>query len=343
MKKFTLMTLVILCFLGCADKVPPDVMLTNPRTGADLRDIVTVSVDASDDEKLKKVELYINGSLHETSSGGQSIHTFTWNTDAGENGNYSLYAKAFDDAGNNTTSDMIDVTVTNYRTWTFINQGLTLMSYSFGDYTDWIYPGNHPEGKDTVRVEMEKNIGQTIFSAQTVGGSVCGYTLSWYQEMDVNDKDQTWYFWITDKYFLVYLRNNMDYDITRITVNQDTDEEKNCYQGVDKNSTQWYLMGYYDAIAVPNLYAYFSGHPEYNYIYWDGFSYASATDDGNNLYQAFAPELLSGLFSGLGNQDVPPTNTINSFREMVKGGVMSEKPLDVLNLPLLPMDIKRNH
>ena len=322
------MTLVILCFLGCADKVPPDVMLTNPRTGADLRDIVTVSVDASDDEKLKKVELYINGSLHETSSGGQSIHTFTWNTDAGENGNYSLYAKAFDDAGNNTTSDMIDVTVTNYRTWTFVNQGLTSASYEFGEHSGSIAYRGHSGGEDTLRVEMEKNIGQTIFTAQTRGGSVCGHTVRWYGEMDVDDQDKAWTLNVSDKYFLVYLWNNMDYDITRITVNQDTDEEKNCYQGVDKNSTQWYLMGYYDAIAVPNLYAYFSGHPEYNYIYWDGFSYASATDDGNNLYQAFAPELLSGLFSGLGNQDVPPTNTINSFREMVKGGVMSEKPLN---------------
>tara|TARA_B100000315_G_C14480983_1_gene542880 strand:- start:89 stop:1120 length:1032 start_codon:yes stop_codon:yes gene_type:complete len=342
MKKFTLITLVILCFLGCADKVAPDVMLTNPRTGADLRDIVTVTVDASDDEKLKKVELYINGSLHETSSGGQSIHTFTWNTDAGDNGNYSLYAKAFDDAGNNTTSDMIDVTVTNYRTWTLINQSLTSMSYEFGGHSGWIAYGSHSGGEDTVRVEMEKNLGSTIFTAETSGHSYCGYTLSWYKEHDVNDQDQTWYFWIGDKYFMVYLWNNMDYDIDYFIVNKDTDKEKYCWDDVVKNSTEWNLMGYYDAITVPNLYAYFTGHSEYSYIYWDGFSYETWTNDGNNLYQAFAPELSSGLFSGLGNQDVPPTNTINSFREVVKGGVMSEKPLDVLNLPLLPMDIKRN-
>lgn len=331
-------TVIVLCLTGCADKVPPHVMLTNPRIGANLRDIVTVTADASDDEKLKKVELYINGVLHETSSGDQSIHSFTWNTDAGDNGSYSLYAKAYDDAGNTTISDMVDVTVTNYRTWTFINQAPTSMYYEFGEHSGYIYPWQHSEGKDTVKVEMAKNSGKTVFEARTFGHSSCGYGIRWYSEKDVDDKDHTWYFYIGDKYFLVYFWNAMDYDITRIVVNQDTGSGMTCYSNISRNSNSWSLMGYYDAITNPNLYAYITGHEEYSYVYWTDFTYNSFTEDGHNLFQAFRPELASRSFTGAGILGESTDNKIDSSRVVVHGGIMSQEPLDTTNAHQGPID-----
>ncbi len=91
---------------------PPSVTLNAPLADATVSGNTTVTVSASDDVGLSKVQLLSGGFLlHEwtTFSGTQS---YTWNTLTEFNGPLTLTARAFDDTGQ-AASDTISVTVSN--------------------------------------------------------------------------------------------------------------------------------------------------------------------------------------------------------------------------------------
>lgn len=93
------------------DNIPPTVSLTSPASGATLTGTVNLTANASDNIGVTRVEFYA-GSTY-LGNDTTSPYSYSWNTTTVSNGTYSLTAKAFDAAGNNTTSLAVPVTVSN--------------------------------------------------------------------------------------------------------------------------------------------------------------------------------------------------------------------------------------
>ncbi|NOK02470.1 MULTISPECIES: Ig-like domain-containing protein [Myxococcus] len=95
------------------DQAPPTVALTAPTDGATVEGVVTLVANAHDDKGVTKVEFLVNGALQTTVT--SAPWTFAWNTRAtwGYNGPRTLLARAYDAAGNVTTSAPVNITVTN--------------------------------------------------------------------------------------------------------------------------------------------------------------------------------------------------------------------------------------
>jgi hypothetical protein len=94
-----------------ADTTVPTVSISAPTSGATVNGTASVSVTASDNVGVIKVEFYVNGALQATDTA--SPYTFGWNTTTVANGTYTLTAKAYDAAGNVGQSANVSVTVNN--------------------------------------------------------------------------------------------------------------------------------------------------------------------------------------------------------------------------------------
>lgn len=97
-----------------ADTTPPTINITAPTSGT-VSGNVPVSVNFSDNVGVVHTELHVNGNKIAESAvaSAGSNSSFSWNTTALTNGNYTLIAYAFDEAGNQGSSAPVKVTVKN--------------------------------------------------------------------------------------------------------------------------------------------------------------------------------------------------------------------------------------
>jgi hypothetical protein len=89
------------------DITPPSIRITSPANGATVRRTVTVTVGASDNVAVTKVELYVDGQLKAVAT--TAPFSTKWNTKREKAGSHTLYCKAYDAAGNVGTSASITV------------------------------------------------------------------------------------------------------------------------------------------------------------------------------------------------------------------------------------------
>jgi hypothetical protein len=94
-----------------ADTTPPTASITSPGAGATVAGLVPVSVGASDNVGVTKVELYAGTALVGTDT--TAPYSFSWDTTKVANAVYGLLAKAYDAAGNEGTSTTVNVAVSN--------------------------------------------------------------------------------------------------------------------------------------------------------------------------------------------------------------------------------------
>ena len=100
---------------GGGDTGAPTVAMTAPSSSSIVSgSTVVVSASASDYIGVTKVEFYINSVLQTTITA--SPYSFNWNTVPLTNGIYTIYAKAYDAAGNIGQSLPVQVTVANLKT-----------------------------------------------------------------------------------------------------------------------------------------------------------------------------------------------------------------------------------
>jgi len=92
----------------------PTVAVVTPAAGGTVRGTAPVTAAASDDRRVDKVEYYLDGGTSLIGSATAAPWTFNWNTVGLANGGHTLTAKAYDDAGNSTTSATVSVQVANY-------------------------------------------------------------------------------------------------------------------------------------------------------------------------------------------------------------------------------------
>jgi hypothetical protein len=96
---------------GAADTTPPSTSITAPAEGATVSSTINVSINASDDVGVNKVELLRDGAVIRTLT--SPPYQTSWNTTAETNGAHQLRSRAFDAAGNSSVSAVRNVTVTN--------------------------------------------------------------------------------------------------------------------------------------------------------------------------------------------------------------------------------------
>lgn len=95
------------------DLTAPTVKIDAPSSNATVSGNVVMSATATDNDKVQKVEFYVDGSLVATSL--KSPYTFTGDSTAVINGNHTIEAKAYDATGNTSTSK-VTVKVANNTT-----------------------------------------------------------------------------------------------------------------------------------------------------------------------------------------------------------------------------------
>ncbi|MFH1026092.1 MAG: Ig-like domain-containing protein, partial [Nitrospirota bacterium] len=95
---------------GAPDTIPPTVSLTSPPTGTTFTSAVTVTIvaTASDNVKVSKVEFYDNGVYKGYDP--RKPYTFNWSITSADNGAHDWTAKAYDRAGNISTSSVVVLT-----------------------------------------------------------------------------------------------------------------------------------------------------------------------------------------------------------------------------------------
>jgi hypothetical protein len=89
------------------DVTPPVVNLTSPKDGDKLATNVSVSVTASDNVAITRVELYVDGRLQASST--NAPFTIKWNTSKAAKGLHSLQCRAYDAANNVGESQTVSV------------------------------------------------------------------------------------------------------------------------------------------------------------------------------------------------------------------------------------------
>jgi len=92
-----------------ADTIAPAVSIASPASGSGVSGTVNVSMSATDNVAVSKVELYVNGALYGVI--GASPYNISWNTGSYAPGSYTLLAKAYDAAGNVAQSGGVSVVV----------------------------------------------------------------------------------------------------------------------------------------------------------------------------------------------------------------------------------------
>jgi len=324
MKKILLM-LPLLFWLGCEDEkedtTPPTVFILSPTANSTVSGTINIQVSASDDGALEKVELYSTNGLINSSSEDAVVHSFDWDTDvAGDNGQYILYAIAYDDAGNNATSASVTINVLNYRTITFTSQCYEEMEFSF-----WEEEGVIP-ALGSVSVDVPKNNGTTNFAGIIY---TCGEYPIWDYDLVVEDQDASWSFWTDNNFFYLKLANQLTVDITHTTVNQDlgTYYEETCYGVVPNNSVK-YGLGYFYASSNSNVYAYLDNHPIYSHVYWPSLSLPMTN---NQLLELTA----SGATLNFGNEEIPLTTIFDNENGERSMGILQGYSEGTLEVPKL--------
>ena len=251
MKKLTILLGLFIVF-SCEDKpepdkTPPVVMITNIQAGAELSDVVNVTVDATDDDEVARVEFFVNGVLSATSESSEAIHTFNWDTDVGDNGSYQIYAKATDKSDNSASSSIITVNVINYRLVTVRSTVIVAVGYKIDNEGDWktINTGESAE------IEIPKN--SSVNFTATTPTVYCGTNMVWDSDIEVADEDLTFTLFVNNNWFFLYTINNDTQIIDYTLVNKDLIGEKTCYEDIPNTGVEWKL-GFYRAHENSTIY-----------------------------------------------------------------------------------------
>ena len=86
------------------DAAPPAVQITKPADGSTVSRTMTIEVSASDNVKVTKVEIAVDGVLKDTDT--VAPYTYGWNTRRASRGLHVVSATAYDEAGNKASASV---------------------------------------------------------------------------------------------------------------------------------------------------------------------------------------------------------------------------------------------
>ncbi len=112
------LSLLIFLFIQCnnpeeSDKIPPSISILSPQDGSTVSEVVEINCSATDNDKVKKVELWVDGVSTEVID--NSIpYSLEWNTASYQNNSsHIIMVKAYDMSNNTADSDQITLIVDN--------------------------------------------------------------------------------------------------------------------------------------------------------------------------------------------------------------------------------------
>jgi hypothetical protein len=157
---------------NATDTTAPSVAIASP-TGGTVSGLVSVSVTASDNVGVARVDLRVNGSV--VLSDTVSPYQFAWDSTTVPNGTVTLTAVAYDAAGNAATSAPVSVNVSN----TTITSDTTPPSVAIASPT-----GGTVSGTIGVSVSASDNVGVTRVDLRVNGGTIASsnvapYNFAW--------------------------------------------------------------------------------------------------------------------------------------------------------------------
>jgi hypothetical protein len=189
---------------GGGDTTPPSTSVNAPTNGSTVSATVTISASASDKVGVTKMEIYIDGALKTSNTNLTSI-SYSWNTTTFSNGSHSLVSKAYDAAGNVSTSLTVSVTVSNGGTITELisNGGFegTLAPWTLGGVkTPIVSTARIHTGADSMRLgattgsgSTEPNGDSSAYQSVTIPGNATVATLTfWYSTYTTDTIQYDW-------------------------------------------------------------------------------------------------------------------------------------------------------
>ena len=139
---FILSVISILLFVSCdktteSDNTPPTVVITYPANNSEFGagTLIQIIADANDNKGIEKVEFYINGTKVSTDT--TEPYEYDWDTGSNKNTIHTIYAKAYDTSNNSTTSDVVEVTITEATTTVTDIDGNVYQTIIIGDQ-EWM-------------------------------------------------------------------------------------------------------------------------------------------------------------------------------------------------------------
>jgi|GEM_PF-1015829 len=134
---------VMVTVFNAPDTTPPTVSITAPASGSTVSGIsIMVSANASDNIGVAGVQFKLDGA-NLGAEDTTSPYSIIWNTTTATNGGHTLIATARDTAGNQTTSAVVSVTVSNAAS---VPAAFTLVQSNAADNTNTITLNNATAG-----------------------------------------------------------------------------------------------------------------------------------------------------------------------------------------------------
>jgi hypothetical protein len=243
------------------DTTPPQVSITAPTNGATVSGTVVVAVSATDNFRVARVTLLVDGVLASTDE--TPPFAFEWAASSAAPGTHTLRAQATDPAGNVGNSPVVTVTVEDHSfTVTFLNPIFTDIRITVGSVTKIAAVG------DSAVFMLPANPGTLSYSAQTSGtttaGTVVGKTLRWGESgIDVSELTSERFSLIVDSsYFFVYLTNSGTKTLSPIYGNYGLADQMMDNIMIPPDNVK-YRLGYYEAHTNTQVRAYWQGTTSY--------------------------------------------------------------------------------
>jgi hypothetical protein len=170
------------------DTTPPQVSITSPQNGQTVSGTITIQASATDNVGVTKVEFYIDG--NKVGEDTVSPYEYIWDTTQYANGNHTITAKAYDNAGNmGSASIIVNVQNIYQNVWqkTYCGSGED-RAYSIQQTTDGGYivaGGTYSFGageEDVYVIKLDAN-GNKVWE-KTFGGSDYDWAYSIQQTSD---------------------------------------------------------------------------------------------------------------------------------------------------------------
>ena len=177
------------------DTTPPELSITSPQTGSIVNQIVSITCEASDNDKVEFVKFFVNDSLDSFIVSAEP-YIFEWNTNNLQNETYSIKAIAEDASGNSSESSAINLIVDNSLS---IPNSVNIenISYSLNLMTIRFRQSNEDDFKNYKLFVSSSSDSNDIFEI----GEITDKSDTVFTTSDFDPTQRKWYFvMVTDIY-----------------------------------------------------------------------------------------------------------------------------------------------
>jgi len=308
----TPLALIFILFNGCEveDITEPNISWISPENESTQSDTIIIIVNASDDDGIEKVELYyttiidspfVNDSVFIDnmllSSEGQYVYYWDTDIDNIPNKDYQLFCIAYDLSGNKRFINNRIITLFNIVEVRFFNDTYEDLIF---DFANSFFQFN--TSQESKIIEIEKNFGIANFNGVLNSN---GENINFDFDILIENIDIDKTITISSEYFYATIRNDLQYDISYITINDQFGIDNHGFEKTNTNNIPndgiKYNLGYFYARSTDQL-----GGPSNMILYLDNGESIGWSDITNYFtYEANqVVEFLASDYDSIFIQDI---------------------------------------